>query len=64
VLLRLFLRAVQDGDDGDGTKGQPGSRTNGQEKGTGKALLKVVRLLVEMDPEERTALVGLLKASG
>ena len=64
VVLRSLLRVVQDGDDGNGTKGQPGSQTSGEEKGTGKALLKVIRLLVEMAPEERTALIELLKAVG
>jgi hypothetical protein len=33
-------------------------------KGTSKSLLEVVRLLAEMAPDERTALVGLLKALG
>jgi hypothetical protein len=57
VLIRSLLRAVQDG--GDGT----GERRN-LAKGTSKSLLEVIRLLVEMDPEERTALLGLLKALG
>jgi len=48
-------------DDENGTTRQLGSQTNGQEKGTGGTLLKVVRLLVEMDPEERIALIKLLK---
>lgn len=58
VLIRSLLRAVQDGGD-DGT----GERRN-MAKGTSKSLLEVIRLLVEMDPEERTALLGLLKALG
>jgi len=64
VLLRSLLRVVQDGDDGNGIKGLPGSQTSGEEKGTGKALLKVIRLLVEMAPTERIALIELLKALG
>jgi hypothetical protein len=62
VLLRLLWRAVQDGDDGNGTKGQPGSQTSGEDKGTSKSLLAVIRLLVGMDQKERTALIELLKA--
>ena len=58
TLLRLILRAVQD--DGNGTKGQPGSQTSGK----GESLWKVIRLLVEMAPKERSALLGLLKALG
>jgi len=58
VLLRLLLRAVQDGDDG---ARQP---RRSQKKGKGESLLEVVYSLVEMDPEERTALIELLKALG
>ena len=36
----------------------------GNEKGAGKPLLEVIRPLTEMDPDERTALVGLLRAFG
>jgi hypothetical protein len=39
-------------------------RTNGKEKGIGESLLKVIRLLVEMNPEERNALIELLKILG
>jgi len=49
---------------GGDTKRPPESQTSGAEKAAGRALLKVIRLLVEMAPEERTALVGLLKALG
>jgi hypothetical protein len=54
VLLQSPLRAVHDGDDGKG------EQRNGA-IGPGKSLLEVIRLLVEMTPEERTALIGLLK---
>ena len=57
VLLRSPLRPAQDSDDDNG------ERRNGA-KGTGKSLLDVVRLLVEMDPEERTLLLEFLKALG
>ena len=60
MLLRSLLRAVQDGDDGNGGKQPRKSRT----KGRGESLLEVIRLLVEMNPEERTALVELLQALG
>jgi hypothetical protein len=53
----LLLRAVQDGDDGNA------ERRNAAQ-GNGKSLLEVIRLLAEMDPDERSALVGLLKAFG
>jgi len=58
MLLRSLLRVVQDGDDAG--KRQPGSRT----KGRGESLLEVINLLVEMDPEERIALIQLLKVLG
>ena len=48
---------VQSGDDSND------ERRNGA-KETGKSLLEIVRLLVEMPPEERTALIELLKALG
>lgn len=51
------MGVVQDGDDGNA------ERRNAS-KGNGKSLLEVIRLLAEMDPDERTALVGLLKAFG
>jgi len=57
VLLRLLLRAVQDGDDGNAERRNAAKRN-------AKSLLEVIRLLAEMDPDERTALVGLLKALG
>jgi len=47
----------RDRDDGNAER-------RGAARGNGKSLLEVVRLLAEMDPEERTALVGLLKAFG
>jgi len=57
VLLRSLLRSVQDGDSGNA------ERRNAAQ-GNGKPLLEVIRLLAEMDPDERSALVGLLKAFG
>jgi len=57
VLLRSVLEAVQVGDDSNN------QRKSGA-KGTGKSLLEVIRLLAEMDPGERTALIRLLKAMG
>lgn len=60
MLLRSLVRAVQDGDDANGTKRQPGSRP----KGKGESLLEIIRLLAEMDPDERTTLIGLLKVLG
>lgn len=63
--LESALREViGGGNDGNGTERQPGSPTSGEERGIGKPLWEVVRLLVEMDPDERTALVGLLRALG
>ena len=60
--LEAVLRElIGGGDDDNGTKRQPGSRANGKQKGTGKVLLEVIRLLVEMEPEEWTALLKLLK---
>ena len=53
VLLRLLLKAVQDGDD----------RRNAAKR-NGKSLLEAIRLLTEMDLEERGALIALLKALG
>ena len=50
--------AVQDGDDG----GKQPRRS--LTKGKGESLLEVINLLVEMDPEERTALIGFLKLLG
>jgi len=64
MLLRSLLKAVQDGDDGNRTNRQVKIQSNGKEKESREALLKVIRLLVEMAPEERTALIGLLKALG
>ena len=49
--------ARQDGDDGNAERRDAA-------KGNGKSLLKVIRLLVEMAPKERSALLGLLKALG
>jgi hypothetical protein len=54
AILRSLVRAVQDGN---------AERRNAA-KGNGKSLLEVIHLLAEMDPDERTALVGLLKAFG
>ena len=58
VLLRSLLRAAQDGDDAG--KQQRGSWP----KGKGESLLEVIRLLAEMAPDERTALIRLLKTLG
>ena len=58
VLLRLLLRVVQDSDDG----GKHPRRS--QTKGRGESLLEAIKLLVEMDPEERAALIGFLKLLG
>lgn len=59
------LRDVVGGsDDGNGTNRQPESQTNAKEKGTRKPLLEVIRMLAEIDPDERTSLVVLLKAFG
>ena len=60
VLLRSLLKADPNGDDGNGGK-QP---RRDRPKYSGEALLEVIRLLAKMDPEERTALIGLLKALG
>jgi hypothetical protein len=64
VLLLSLVRAVQDGNGGSDTKRRSGSRTVGQEKGAGEALLEVVRRLAEMAPNERAALIELVKALG
>ena len=54
--LPSLLGTVQDDD-------CSGDRRNGA-NGTGKSLLEILRLLAEMDPDERTALITLLKALG
>ena len=53
---------IQDGNDSNETKRQPESETNDRQKGTGTHLLEAMRLLIEMVPEERMALIELLKA--
>ena len=55
--LQSLVTALQNGDDGI-------AESRGAAKGNGKSLLEAIRLLAEMDPDERTALVGLLKAFG
>ena len=67
--VRMALRSalqeiIAGGNDGHGTKPQRGSQANDRAKGTGEALLKAIRLLVELPPKERTALIGFLKALG
>jgi len=57
LILQSLFGAVQDANDGNAEK-------RNVVKGNGKSLLEVIRLLAEMAPDERTALVGLLKAFG
>ncbi len=64
MLLRSLLRVVQDGNASNGRKRQQEGQMNGKEKETGEALLKSIRLLTEMAPEERTVLIKLIKAIG
>ncbi len=51
---------IKENDRRKSEKGQ----VSGSGESPGKGFLEVIRLLVEMDPEERIALIGLLKALG
>jgi len=61
LILQSLLGAVQDGDDGCGTKG---SQPNTNDEQAGSALLETLRLLAKLSPDERAALIGLLNALG
>jgi len=56
------LEAVQVGDDGNGMKRRAESRSNTNHEQAGSALLETIRLLTKLSPDERAALIELLKA--
>ncbi len=60
LILQSLVKAVRDDDGRDGMRERPNTN-DGQ---AGSALLETIRLLAKLSPDERAALIGLLKTLG